>query len=37
MRRLIAGDATAFRQLAVLELVVMGATIGLAVALSRTP
>ncbi|MGW7682063.1 CopD family protein [Kribbella sp. NPDC054772] len=35
--RLADGDAGAFRRLAVLELVVMGATIGLAVALSRTP
>jgi putative copper export protein len=35
--RVAAGDAAAFRQLAVLELAVMAGTIGLAVALSRTP
>ncbi|HEY3556242.1 MAG TPA: CopD family protein [Kribbella sp.] len=35
--RLASGDPAAFRQLAVLELLVMAGTIGLAVALSRTP
>ncbi|WP_350281282.1 CopD family protein [Kribbella sp. HUAS MG21] len=35
--RLTAGDGAVFRRLAVLELLVMAATIGLAVALSRTP
>ncbi|TDW15747.1 CopD family protein [Kribbella kalugense] len=35
--RLATGDPVAFRQLAVLELLVMAGTIGLAVALSRTP
>jgi putative copper export protein len=35
--RVATGDPAAFRQLAVLELAVMAATIGLAVALSRTP
>ncbi|WP_427889236.1 copper resistance D family protein [Kribbella sp. GL6] len=35
--RLATGDPAAFRQLAVLELAVMAGTIGLAVALSRTP
>ena len=35
--RLEAGDPVAFRRLAVVELLIMAATIGLAVALSRTP
>jgi putative copper export protein len=35
--RLESGDPVAFRRLAVLELLVMAGTIGLAVALSRTP
>ncbi|MGZ0151320.1 copper resistance D family protein [Kribbella sp. WER1] len=35
--RLASGDQAAFRQLAILELAVMAGTIGLAVALSRTP
>ncbi|HET6989593.1 MAG TPA: CopD family protein [Kribbella sp.] len=35
--RLATGDAAAFRRLAVVELLIMAATIGLAVALSRTP
>jgi putative copper export protein len=35
--RLATGDPVAFRQLAVLELLVMAGTIGLAVALTRTP
>ncbi|HZX08534.1 copper resistance D family protein [Kribbella sp.] len=35
--RLANGDQAAFRQLAILELAVMAGTIGLAVALSRTP
>ncbi|WP_329002932.1 CopD family protein [Kribbella sp. NBC_00709] len=35
--QLESGDPTAFRRLAVLELLVMAGTIGLAVALSRTP
>ena len=32
-----AGDPAAFRRLAVVELLIMAGTIGLAVALSRTP
>ncbi len=35
--RLATGDPAAFRRLAVVELLIMAATIGLAVALSRTP
>ena len=34
---LAAGDPAAFRRLAVVELLIMAATVGLAVALSRTP
>ncbi|WP_336921956.1 copper resistance D family protein [Aquipuribacter sp. SD81] len=37
LRRLRAGEAGAFRRLAVAEVGIMGATFGLAVALSRTP
>ena len=36
-RGLAAGDPAAFRRLAVVELLIMAATVGLAVALSRTP
>ncbi|TDD29053.1 CopD family protein [Kribbella turkmenica] len=37
MPELVAGDPAAFRRLAMVELVIMAGTVGLAVALSRTP